>query len=724
MGRVFRARRADGSFEREVAIKVLRWELASDSARRRFDAERHILAQLEHPNIARLLDGGFTDDEVPYLVLELVDGRPLDEACRELDLRARIELFLQVCEAVQFAHQKLVIHRDLKPSNVLVDGDGRVHLLDFGVAKLIGVGDTGGQLTATGMLSPHTLAYASPEQLRGDPVGTPTDVFSLGALLFRILAGAPAFDIDGGVVPPDDPRIAERTMPSLAAAARRRGSASRELRGDLERIVAKALAVDPAERYGWAGELAEDLRLYLHGLPILARAPSASYRLRKFVRRHRWPVAFATVAALALLAATAVSLRWARVAEQRQAAAESLSGFAMDVLRLGDPDLARSDELTARALLEGSVDGAGEIADLGQRARVLEVIAEGLANLQVHQRAGELYEAAAALHSESGAPRERALEALLAAGTVYGSGGLLDEAERLLEAAHRGFVDLAGGETVESARAQRTLAFAFTRHTPPSDPRFQRAEELFATALTTLERLVPEGNDDTATILHYRGSRQFEAYLNGGQEDERLFAGALADLETALEMRRQIHGDRSAPVADSLNGLGLVLDAAGQTAESLPLIEEAYRILESLHGPLHPDVVVAQTNLGMFYRDLDRPADAVRTFESVLDLEGRVSGTNLRFTTARKGLADSYLAAGELDRAEPLYRRVLEELGPDARVHRWLTQTKLGELLIAAGRPTEAIADLSEAADGLAEALGERDARAVEAARLLSVARR
>ncbi len=306
MGSVFLARRDDGAFEQTVAVKLVRAELASELLRRRFLAERRILAGLVHPHIAHLIDGGATPDGVPYLVLEHVEGEPIDRYCerRALGVEARLRLFLVVCGAVDFAHRKLVLHRDIKPGNVLVDETGTPKLLDFGIAKLLepsSAEEAGEDWTALGGMRPLTPDWASPEQLRGDPLTTASDVYSLGLLLHLLLS------------PP--------------------GVDRRVLRGDLQRIVERALAPEIDRRYGTVGELAADLDRHLSGRPVLAHPPSLRYRLGKLIRRHRAAFLGAAVATVGLLVGTAVSLRQAHLAEVQRLRAE---GRFADVRRLAN----------------------------------------------------------------------------------------------------------------------------------------------------------------------------------------------------------------------------------------------------------------------------------------------------------------------------------------------------------------------------------------------------
>jgi len=318
MGQVFRARRADGQYESEVAIKLVRAACESPSVHRRFLAERQILAGLVHPGIARLLDGGATEEGVPYLVMELVDGEPIDGYCsaRALPLRARLGLFLAACDAVSHAHRHLVVHRDLKPNNIFVTTDGTVKLLDFGVAKVLASMNPapGAEPTVT-LMRALTLNFASPEQIRGEPVTTVSDVYSLGVLLYHLLAGAsPYRSASGASVSAVSREICGEQMPPLPSDAARTPEGPdltrrRQLRGDLDSIVMRALQKDPARRYSSVDQFAADLRRHLENRPVLARGNTLSDRVMKFVRRHRLATAASVVALIAVVASVALLAR-------------------------------------------------------------------------------------------------------------------------------------------------------------------------------------------------------------------------------------------------------------------------------------------------------------------------------------------------------------------------------------------------------------------------------
>jgi eukaryotic-like serine/threonine-protein kinase len=317
MGAVYLARRADAEYNKEVAIKLLKRGTDTDEVLRRFRAEREILARLDHPNIARLLDGGTTPDGLPFLVMEHVVGARITDFCfaNNLNVRGRIELFLKVCAALQFAHQNLVVHRDIKPANILVTAEGEPKLLDFGIAKLLDPTDAPVDVTAAERQR-LTPAYASPEQVRGEPITTVSDVYSLGALLYELLAGRGPHRFSRLHPSPTEllQVVAEQEPARPSAAATDAQKASR-LRGDLDRILLKALRKEPHERYRGVGSFAEDLRRYLDGLPVRARPATFSYRAGKFLRRNKSSVAIAAVLTAGTVAGTVMMLMSARRAE-------------------------------------------------------------------------------------------------------------------------------------------------------------------------------------------------------------------------------------------------------------------------------------------------------------------------------------------------------------------------------------------------------------------------
>jgi tetratricopeptide (TPR) repeat protein len=319
MGAVFRAERTDGAFTQEVAVKVVRPAFADAELMQRFKTERQILASLRHPNIVTLLDGGATPDGRAFLVMELVNGVEIVRHCREhaLSLEERLRLFGVLCTAVQYAHQHGVVHRDLKPANILIGSDGAVKVLDFGVAKLL-QGPSGGDAATLGLLpGPLTPNYASPEQLRGEPVTTASDVYALGILLYELVADVRPYETAGLTLD----RVLEVVIHTEPARPSARSS-RRQLRGDIDAIVMKAISKDPTHRYASAGELGGDVARFLGGDPVLARGPSTAYLLRRIARRNKAVVATGAVALLVMLATSSIALWQRQIARREQARAE------------------------------------------------------------------------------------------------------------------------------------------------------------------------------------------------------------------------------------------------------------------------------------------------------------------------------------------------------------------------------------------------------------------
>ncbi len=350
MGAIYLAQRVDGKFEQRVAIKMLRREFNTGKIRQTFKREKEILAALSHPNIATLLDAGTTDDGIPYLAMEYVNGEPIDEFCRQgnLALNARLKLFNKVCDAVAFAHRNLIIHRDLKPSNILVNEKGEPKLLDFGISKLLDRNaDEGAQVTQLGALTPQ---YASPEQIKGEPVTTATDVYSLGVVLFRILTGSLPYRLrnnpNGNLV-----HAITETKPALPSETALTPTTRQQLKGDLDNIILKALSKEPERRYQTVEQFSADIWRFVDGLPVLARPATVRYRISKFVTRNKAQVIAGVLVVLTLLVGITVALSQAKsareqarvareqrdAAQQERARAEKTSRFMQSFLNYANP---------------------------------------------------------------------------------------------------------------------------------------------------------------------------------------------------------------------------------------------------------------------------------------------------------------------------------------------------------------------------------------------------
>ncbi|NOT08649.1 MAG: serine/threonine protein kinase [Gemmatimonadales bacterium] len=730
MGTVFEATRDDDQYRKRVAIKTIARGRDSELILRRFRYERQILARLDHKNIAGLLDGGVTDRGQPYFAMEYVEGRPIDQYCdaRRLDVRARLQLFRQVAAAVQYAHQNLVIHRDLKPSNILVTDDGTVKLLDFGIAKLLREddGSDGQGLTQPGMI-PLTTAYASPEQVRGEAVTTGTDIFSLGLVLYKLLAGQHPFAHDlaaGDIV---RRRICEDTPPppsavvtaDTASVAEPSGlkRLRRTLSGDLDAIVLMALRKEQARRYASVEQFGEDILRYLAGLPVVAQPDSLGYRLGKLVRRNR-AAAMAAAVAIVALAAGLLSTAWqARLARQERdraqleaAKATRVTRFVQEMLGSADPRSAGRDVTVAEALGLAVQRADTELAaEPDIHAAVLSTIGRTYLALGRYDEAEPALRRALALEREAEARNPNAVTSEL--------------------------------RTLAALEAERG--------------EIAKAEPLFQEALGRARR-PPVDSALLGQVLDGYGALM----LDKGE-----FAQAEEIHREALDLRRALLGTDHADVVNSLNNLAVALGQQAKWREALPRHLEAVTILKRLHPEGHPDLAAAMNSLANAYTIVGDYAAADTLFPQVLaqrvkffgehhsevawthysyadllrlkgDYPAAVSEARAVLASRGAGLPDShpmvhsalhvlgrsYLALGRAREAEPVLRESLTLRASAYPPGHWLTasaQSALGECLLALGKYRDAEPLLVKAHEDLKTGRGETDRRTVETAALL-----
>lgn len=707
MGAVYLAERADGEFDHRVAIKMLPHAMAAANAEQRFRRERQILARLDHPNICHLLDGGVTPDGIPYFVMDLIDGRRIDEYCdaARLTLRLRLTLFLQVLAAVQFAHAKLILHRDLKPSNILVDAEGQVRLLDFGVAKLLEESSADEQTVA-----PLTPGYASPEVMgAGDaPVGTAADVYSLGVLLYQLLAGLRPYRRDGaGVaqllqqIQSSEPDLAsrrvvgggdegDRDMKSLADRRRLRpDTLASALRGDLDNLLAKALARDPARRYGSVQAFQDDIERYLHHRPLLARPPSFAYIARKFLRRNRWPVAFAGLLAVALITVAALSVRHAGVmARQNEVVAaerdrsDALSGFLLGMFQDATPDQVRPGaELTARELIDTGVNDLRSDGALPPATKADLMAAAG----QLYHYVGE-YDESIALYGEAlelrraidGSDSPVVAELLMQLVLPVEAKGDWQEAERLAEQAAA--IAEVHGQTGISAFA--LMIKGRVRHVQDdltaARAYYQRARDLFSRlpadadrsrSLSLLDNLAvlerQTGNADRAETLHVQALALTEELFGAGHIEmvPRLlglgqlmfstgrYRQARKHLLDALSITRSSVGMTSNFAAYLYNSLGTLERLAGNLAESEDYYRRSLAVWLGIN-PHHLNAGLAHSALGKTLLDRRKYAEAEQEFASAgATISGAAPGDwRVHDTASRRAAA--LIGLGRLQEAQ------------------------------------------------------------------------
>lgn len=664
MSSVWLAERADGAYEKTIAIKVLRQWIDGEDAVRRFVAERQILSSLAHPHIAPLLDGGTTDDGTPWLATEYIEGEPITAYCaaRNLGVEARLDLFLQVADAVHHAHQKLVVHRDLKPSNILVDGQGRVRLLDFGIAKLLDPDSAPGKAALTRAAHrPMTPEYAAPEQLGGGEITTATDVFQLGVLLYELLAGqrpprGPGVTTAHGDTPAPSTALLRDTRAPTSPTALPRSSAvqlARRLKGDLDLIVLKALQEDPQRRYLSAAGLAEDIRNHLRGHAISARPESALDATRRFFRRRPWAAAALLLAMglVATLQVSAVRLGHERDAAQREAArVTQVKDLLVNLFRQADPmaeDALRGRETTIWDSVQAATARVRDELhhDPALRAEMLGTLAM-LHHYSGHMEEGaELLEEVVALHREQDGPRSAPYAVALA---------------------------------------------ELARHRLKLDRR--------ADALPAIEEALALGqglpNDAVAARV---------AILLDAGEVLRAY-GSLHDVETVYrEAVALAGGAASLPLASRLaatNGLAEILSELGDDREAEALALASIAAVESELGVGHARLVAPLSILGSSQNAQGRPREAVASLERGLRIIEREYGDRYESTyNMRNNLVLALAAAGEHERAVAEMHVLLEQrraaLG-DGHLEVANSMQNLAVMLVLAGNHGEALAILEQ----------------------------
>jgi serine/threonine-protein kinase len=607
MGVVYLAERTGDQFRQLAALKLVRTGAGGEYILGRFHRERRILARLNHPNIARLLDGGRAEDGRPFLAMEYVEGQQLTAYCRDrsLALEQRLRLFLSIAEAVKHAHAQLVVHRDLKPSNILVTGTGDPRLLDFGIAKLLEE-DTDAALTRAGqpLMTPE---YAAPEQLRGDAVSTATDVYALGLILYELLVGKHAFPNRTPSAGGEAAAVHDRVRPSAAAGDK---ATRRRLIGDLDTIIMMALRDEPARRYPSVEALARDVERHLAGLPVSARPDTFAYRSRKFVRRHRWGVAVSAAALLVLVIFAASMGEQARRTARQRDRAERVSKFLVELFTVSSP-LSKGGDVTAR-----------EILDRGAQRIETELAMEP-------ETQGDLMDTM---------------------GRVYWAIGLLGKAELLFTHAVDVRRGVLGRDNVATGRSMNALGNVLVR-----EGRLDAGVRVLSDALDGQRRTLGPDHDETL------GTMNDLAYWLG-------VLGRFSDSETlhreVLDVRRRRHGSEHGQTVWSLNDLGIVVSRQGRYREAEALMIEALAIWRRIKRPGNQDTfneALFKENLAGVYQRQRRYVEAEEHFVSAAsDLERIMGAENPHTLTAMKDLAAFYTVVGRYDESEKLLLKTLD----------------------------------------------------------------
>lgn len=685
MGAVYLAARADGQFKKNVAIKLIKRRMVSETMINRFRVERQTLATLDHPNIAKLLDGGITQNGLPYFVMEYVDGKPIDRFCDEQRMTTlqRLQLFLRVMSAVQYAHRNLIVHRDLKPTNILVTAEGEPKLLDFGIAKALQPGSSSESDTSTAVDRIMTPAYASPEQVRGQPITTTSDVYSLAVILYELLTGHRPYQLRSRTPceikqticesAPEKPstavgRIEEAAVtdgsskvsltPETVSHLRDElpGQLRHRLVGDLDAIIMMALHKESERRYASVEQFSEDIRRHLKSLPINAREPALDYRISKFIHRNRVPV-FATLGiVVALLAGFFATLWQSRIAIEAQQAAEQearkarqANAFLKNMLASVNPARASGGEITVREVLD---EAARKIEDGALDAQP-EAEAEIRSALSTAYRELGLYDAALKhlgialdiLKQTLGDQHPDVAKNMNAYGLILKAMGRYDEAEqsyrKALELRHL----LSEGEDAAVAEIMNNLGVLLKKK-----GEWKEAESLYRKALA-IRRELPGRDRDVATTL-----TNLAAILKNKGD----YAQAESLYRDALEIFYGLDNERLR-VASCLNNLALLLRETGDDVEAESLLREALAIRRETYGQEHPDVATAMHNLALVLRSQEKYSEAKSLYREVLTLRRKILPENHPYLAVTlNNLAELLVAQGEYHAAEPHCREALD----------------------------------------------------------------
>jgi serine/threonine protein kinase len=750
MSTVYRGERDDSQYRQTVAIKVLQGATLHPRLRNRLHSERHILATLNHPSIARLIDSGDLDDGTPYLVMEHVDGESIDTYCdsRTLFIRERLELFVQVCAAVQYAHRNLVVHRDIKASNIFVTEEGTPKLLDFGIAKLLAPETLSHTLPVTRLqeriLTPEN---AAPEQVLGRPITTATDIYALGVLLYQLVTGRSPYrllsysqlQLERAICMDDPVRPSQMVTSKLSGEkdadrsriSDRRGLSPQRLRarlsGDLDAIIAMAMRKEPDRRYPSVEAFADDLNRHLLGQPVRARQGDWRYNTAKFMRRHALVVAGVTIAFLGLALFAGVTL-WqnhrielARDATaQERDRAQQVSAFLVDVFSQADPFNAQGRDPTAKELLDqGAAKIMGNLALQPEvRAELLESIGLAYRHQSLSERAIPLFEQAVAIRRQERPPNNARIavavanlaRALTDAGNMISAEMYLEQAVTLSQSGN-------GPQNVQTADI--LVQFGHFALDAKSDP--ARATQLFSKALTIYHATIGDQSLQTAQALN--GLASAAVWTDDYPQAEHYQREALAIFQAIVSRN---HPDNAMALAT----LGYILTQSGKYPEAEQVLNEALQIDISVFGKDNPRIAQIEADLGTLY---DREGDTLRAIAATKQA--------LQITRDRRG-SNHYMVGYHLDSLGNLYLKIkdLATAEADARQalavyaqslparHLYVAATHqlLGEVLLRRGSLDAAETELRTALDinsGLAGADNWRTARTEASLGWLLIAR-
>lgn len=610
MGSVYLAERADEAYDRQVALKVMRRGMDTPSNIARLKRERNILANLDHPNIARLLDGGITRQGLPFLIMEYVDGTPLHEYCNRyrLSLEERLELFKSICKAVQHAHANAIIHRDLKPSNILVTGGREIKVLDFGIAKLLEPEGADSQLFQTRTNARIlTLGYASPEQLEKKPVSTASDIYTLGILLYELLSGTHPFDLENKDLTeieeiiryqsPDKPSVKFLSFPKeQQQIADQRGTTpsalAQILEGDLDAIVMKALRKEPGARYSSPEQMVEDLRRRSVNLPVIAREDTFQYNARKFIKRHKTRLIAATAVFLFVIGFFAFHT-W-RISKERNIAqleaqrAEAVTEFLTNLIQSNYPENAQGDTITVRTFLDRGYQKIQRLEETPvAEAEIMKVMGSTYRKLGQMKKARELVSRSLELLKQQQVPPAEFARTYDIAGLIYRDLGQPQKATKHLRRAVQLYKEAGATETADFSNVLRDLAFVEKRL-----GEFKLSEQHATNAIAVDKRIHNTKTIDLAESYHVYASLLTK-------QDK--FSRALDYYTKAMKiLQRKVDGPHPGK-AVIFNNIAIVYKNMGQTQEAIQYYRKALAMNEELYGKNHHSVINPADNLARLY---------------------------------------------------------------------------------------------------------------------------
>jgi len=721
-GSVYLAHRVDDEYRKEVAIKLIRGGRVTSEVVRRFRSERQILANLDHPNIARLLDGNTTEAGTPYVVMEYVEGILVDEYCagHALSIEDRTRLFRKICAAVHYAHQNLVVHRDIKPANILVTANGEPKLLDFGIAKLLKPEDSLATVDETRAgIRPMTPEYASPEQVRGEPISTASDVYSLGVVLYELLAGRRPYSFHRHQVREIERAICEQEPERPSTAVTRKQNAdtanidndagtagtvvaqkgittdklSRRLRGDLDNIVMMAMRKEPSRRYASVEQFSEDLRRHLDGLPVLARPATLRYRTQKFVGRHAVGVA-AAVTVMVLIAALVGFYTWRLAGERDRARLEAakaarVSEFLSGVFEVSDPSQSKGETVTAKELLErGATRIRKELADQPEvQSTMMNVMGTVYLSLGLYDQAEPLLEESLSTRRRLyGEKNPETAASLLSIGRLHYARGEYERAESFCRQALELNRELLGKESPEVARSMNLLATVLTARKD-----YSAAELMFRQVIDLRRKLQGNQHADVLTNL----SSLSVVLIDKGDHE-----GAESIMREIVELRRQLYGDRNPQLAIDINNLAAALYSRGELADAEQLFRESLTLRRKVLGDEHPDVAEGLNNLAVVLRDKGGYEEAESLLRQAIAIETRNRGADHWYVAYYQSTLGLVLhASGDYEAAEATFRGATETYGKtfsEDNAYTAVPVLGLGMVLTDKGNPEKAEALLRE----------------------------